>query len=310
MIPLNPHNTAPQDFDTELFTTLLYPCPDWWLDVHCRRLLQHVKTLAPNLSLDNNVEVSTLRTDVKQSLESLSSDCLPTVVRLEAGLCKTRPEAGTASAAFSLQLRPVPHALKAAVLCLTPYEKPSPHLKIKTLNSYNILAETVSVRDAIQRQGYQKDGYPDALWSNSQGLITETTTANFFIFRNTDDDRIQILTPPTSLCLAGTVRSWLLNVLEALNAEAPHIDVHETPLTWETLSHDHQAFSGAFLTNAVHGIIPVLSIFNPDANIPEAKQSLSFSQDAFCKIHHRLRHHWRSAGLRFAVDYSQENAAK
>ncbi len=254
-------SSKPENNETELFTTLLYPCPDWWLEAHCHRLIQHVNMTATHFSLDSDTNVDTLLADVKQSLESLPVNTLPIVVRLEAGFPSIVTHAEPSCITFSIQLRSLPEPEKAAVLCLTPYEKPQPHLKIKTLNSQNILAETFSVRESVQKQGHLKEGYTEALWVHSQGFITEATTANFFIFRNTDDDRIQILTPPTSLCLAGTVRSWLIT-----SAEALHIDARQTPLTWETLSHNPQGFSGAFLTNAVHGIIPVQGIFNPAAN--------------------------------------------
>jgi branched-subunit amino acid aminotransferase/4-amino-4-deoxychorismate lyase len=105
------------------------------------------------------------------------------------------------------------------------------------------------------------EDYDDILLLNHSNHITEASTANFFAF-----DASGCLRTPDPLrdgCLPGITRQQVLEM-----AKAQNIPIRQEPLDIREVSD----FSGAFLTNAVQGLIPIKQIDASELPWPQATQ--------------------------------------
>ena len=135
---------------------------------------------------------------------------------------------------LSLQLNERPYTLRKA-LPKTPYYLPS------------ILALKAA----------RKNGFDDILWLNSQRELTETSTANLFLIKETKQI-IEVLTPCVdSGIVAGTMRKTIIDLLRN-----HHISVQEKKLFEKDLS----TISAAFTTSSIKGLIPITTIGNYPMN--------------------------------------------
>lgn len=110
--------------------------------------------------------------------------------------------------------------------------------RAKTGNYLNNMLGLIEARNA---------GAEDALFLNSEGHLTEATTANVWIV-----ERGRVLTPPIGEgLLAGITRDWLLGTLPATK-----IPVSETTIDLDRLLKADEVF----LSGTVKGIMPVTLI--------------------------------------------------
>jgi branched-subunit amino acid aminotransferase/4-amino-4-deoxychorismate lyase len=114
----------------------------------------------------------------------------------------------------------------------------SPLARIKSLNYLDNL---------LAREEGRRSGADEALLLNMRGLLAEASTANLFIVHDGE-----LTTPPVSDgALPGITRGAVLEL-----ARGAGIAARESSLTLDAL---HQA-SEAFLTNAVAGVLPLVSV--------------------------------------------------
>ena len=114
----------------------------------------------------------------------------------------------------------------------------SPLARIKSVNYLDNL---------LAREEGRRAGADEALLLNTQGLLAEASTANLFIARDGG-----LTTPPVSDgALPGITRDAVLELVRDAGIAA-----REASLTLDDL---HQA-NEAFLTNAIAGVLPVVSV--------------------------------------------------
>lgn len=155
-------------------------------------------------------------------------------------------------------LTPAPDALRVAV-CPWRRNEHSPLAGLKCA-SY---AENLVALDWARRQGLD-----ELLFLNTAGQLCEAATANVFVVREG-----VLRTPPAeSGCLAGVMRAMVLQWAPALG-----IPVEECRLGME----DVGSASELMLTNAVHGVMPVVRV-----------GELSFAEGP---VTGRLRDGWRQS---------------
>ncbi len=125
-----------------------------------------------------------------------------------------------------------------AAIASTRRNETSPLARIKSLSYLdNLLAK----REALQA------GADEALLLNTKGSLAESTTANLFVVRTRE-----VVTPPVADgALPGVTRSAVLEL-----AHAARIAASEATLTVDDLRHADEAF----LTNAVAGLLPLVSV--------------------------------------------------
>ena len=95
----------------------------------------------------------------------------------------------------------------------------------------------------------RRAGADDALFLTISGHLSEGTTANIFLVRDSADGVIELATPALDCAiLAGTTRSWLLRW--ASGAGLRPVETWLTP-------HDLAAADEAFVCSSVAGVLPV-----------------------------------------------------
>jgi branched-subunit amino acid aminotransferase/4-amino-4-deoxychorismate lyase len=94
----------------------------------------------------------------------------------------------------------------------------------------------------------ESEGFNDILWSNSEGEITEASTANIF-FMSRDGDNIEFVTPAAhSGILLGITRSTMIGLIKRAGI----------PVKEEIIFADEiPRFDEAFLCSTVRGLVPV-----------------------------------------------------
>ncbi len=94
----------------------------------------------------------------------------------------------------------------------------------------------------------QTEGYDEALFFNSENIITESTTANFIWF---DDKFIVYSTPFKGSCLAGVTLQNLIHGLKKF----------EIPFDWNGLNRANISnVKGCGIISSIRGIVPVRKI--------------------------------------------------
>ena len=116
----------------------------------------------------------------------------------------------------------------------------SPIIQLKTINYLELI---LAKQKAIQ------DGYDDALLCNLNDLITESTTANFFIIKK---DKV-ITAPISDGLLPGIMRTKILSMCQQSNVSYEINSISKKSVV------DCDA---AFLTNCLIGIAPVSQVEN------------------------------------------------
>ena len=97
----------------------------------------------------------------------------------------------------------------------------------------------------------QKAGFDDVLWSNSEGEVTEASTANIF-FVGRDGDVGEIVTPPAnSGLLLGITRNRVIEIIKKTGAEFREAVVYADEIP---------RFDEAFLCSTVRGLVPISRI--------------------------------------------------
>ena len=130
-------------------------------------------------------------------------------------------------------------------------------------------------------------GFDDVLWTNSEGEITEISTANIFLIGR-EGDLVEIATPPAnSGLLLGITRHRIMNLLQ--NAK---IKVTERIITSDELPR----FDEAFVCSTVRGLVPLASIDNH--RLHSTRENAVF--------HHikRLYLTWVQTEVGYAVDWN------
>ncbi|HLD87857.1 MAG TPA: aminotransferase class IV [Candidatus Omnitrophota bacterium] len=126
------------------------------------------------------------------------------------------------------------------------------HARVKSLD-YFLFA------DAYQRAAAL--GFDEALLLNAQGHVFEASRANIFVLHNG-----VLLTPPLgSGCLDGIMRGRVIR--QALRHKIP---VRERSLTAKDVIHS----DGAFITNALIGVMPLASVDGQALKFPDIRLAL------------------------------------
>lgn len=114
------------------------------------------------------------------------------------------------------------------------------------------LLKTANYLDSIsQLVNLPAGSYDDILWCNSEGELTETSSANIFLLGRTGD-LVEIATPGSySGLLEGITRAKITSLL----AEA------KIPVTVRTIYHEEiPRFDEGFVCSSVRGLIPIAQI--------------------------------------------------
>ena len=114
----------------------------------------------------------------------------------------------------------------------------SPLARVKSLNHLDNL---------LAKEEARRAGADEALLLNTRGLLAEASTSNVFLVREG-----KVLTPPVADgALPGITRGAVLEV-----AEEAGVSAREASLTMDDLRRADEAF----LTNAVAGVLPLVSV--------------------------------------------------
>jgi branched-chain amino acid aminotransferase len=115
--------------------------------------------------------------------------------------------------------------------------------KLSNLKTNNYLLNMLAIQHA------KENGFDDAVFLNSRGNICEASSSNMFMIQ-----KGVLFTPALSQgCVAGTKRRELLEKLPGLGFQ-----IEETIITRDMIFEMEEIF----LTNAIHGIRPVICIDN------------------------------------------------
>jgi aminodeoxychorismate lyase len=115
------------------------------------------------------------------------------------------------------------------------------HDPLSTLKTSNKLVNIMAMREAERAEVH------DAVLLNGKGFATETSSSNLFVFLGP-----KLYTPPPSSgCLSGITRAYILELAVELGIETTQED-----LEYERL----KSCGGIFLTNSVREIQPVKSL--------------------------------------------------
>lgn len=130
--------------------------------------------------------------------------------------------------------------LKMINVCISKMRK-DPNNPLNYIKSSNYLQNIIAKVDAKKR------GFDDAIFLNTNGFITETTTSNIFIVNNSG-----IVTPEVSCgLLEGITRSFIIYLARSIK-----IPVGQGKLTYKDIARANEIF----LTNSISAIIPVASV--------------------------------------------------
>jgi len=143
------------------------------------------------------------------------------------------------------------------------------------------------LKSILALQKAEKAGYQDVLWSNSDGEITEATTANIF-FMEREGDNVSFVTPShQSGILMGITRQKVIELLQFSK-----IPVYEQVIFVDELP----KYDEAFICSTVRGLIPV-------NRIDSHKMHTSRDKAVFRHIQ-RLFNTWVETQLGHRVDWA------
>lgn len=249
-LPEDTHTPRQCDFPVSLlsgfaaYTTFKLPITQKWYQAHFDRLKHDALFLGLEWPYSSN--------DLYEQVISLASKNEP-VIRLTA-------YADVAHFSELFQKRTTPCHL---LLSNRP-EPPTPIavLKLKTISYSRIfptiklagIGEVVHLKRTVLQEGYQ-----DILFTNQEDHITEASTANFFAIDASGT--IHTANPERDGCLPGITRRQVLEC-----AEQNHLSISPDPLS------KSQTYMGAFLTNAVQGLVPIQQIDQQILPWPEETQ--------------------------------------
>jgi branched-chain amino acid aminotransferase len=136
-------------------------------------------------------------------------------------------------------------------------------------------------------------GFDDVLWSNSEGEVTEASTANIFFIGRTGD-AVDICTPPAhSGILEGITRNTVLGLLKKASINAV-----------ESVVYDDQIFrfDEAFVCSTVRGLVPIAKV---------GRHKLHTSRDtSIFRQFERLYLTWVETQVGERVDWNTGKSAK
>lgn len=214
-----------------VYTSFRWPLPERWLAAHLARLHHDAAALGIPLALG----LSELQEALAQvpGGQAIRMTVLPEITGFP-DLFDTEVQASRVLLSCRTLLPPSPKALK---LKIELYESPLANLK------HGSLGETL----ALKRRAILA-GYDDVLRVDPRGHILEAATANIFFIQGQ-----MLLTPDPALtpCLPGIMRAQVLNAAEPLG-----ILCRERTFSLSELDRT----DGAFLTNAVQGLVRVAAI--------------------------------------------------
>lgn len=230
------------------YTTFRLPISRKIFEAHCLRLQENAEALG--LLWPYSCDL------LYQQIQTLAPPQEP-VIRLTAYPEVTTFGALLEQASFSCKLllstRSLP-ALSSAPLSLKTicYTPPCPSIK------WVGIGETLR-----QKRLARQAGYDDILLINHRERITEASTANFFVI--SQDGVLCTPHPERDGCLPGITRQKVLMLADTL----------EIPCSSEPLNAtDIPLYAGAFLTNAVQGLVPVGRIDEHPLSWPEKAQAI------------------------------------
>ncbi len=210
-----------------VFTTFRWPLTPVGLLAHLHRLQQNARTLEFGLETDLNRLVINLTALMTQASPLTKKNWGPVIRLTVMDSLKTETQAQ-----MLVSSRPLPDIpVLGSRLKTVVFEKLFPTVK------YGRLAKAFSLRDEVQTQGFD-----DALWQNTQGLVTESTTANVW---GVSQGTLYTPDPEANGCLPGITREQIIKQAKGLN-----IPVVIASVSLEQL----KALDACFLSNAVMGV--------------------------------------------------------
>ena len=212
------------------------------------RLEHHLERLRGGARL-LGIAVPPTLTDVPGIVRELTQRCGIEDARVRLTLT-AGPDGGQPS--LLIQVRPAtdyPESLYqrgiSAVVASVRRNETSPLARIKSLNCLD---------NILTREEARRAGADQALFLNTRGRLAEGSTSNFFLIRDSE-----LLTPPVEDgALPGVTRGAVLEL-----ARDAGIAIRETSLTLDDLRRADEAF----LTNAVGGVLPLVSVDGADIGV-------------------------------------------
>ncbi|MFK7825672.1 MAG: aminotransferase class IV [Oligoflexales bacterium] len=143
------------------------------------------------------------------------------------------------------------------------------------------------LRSILAMEKAKKEGFSDAMWSNSAGELTEASTANiFFIGRH--GDYVSVSTPSVqSGILKGITRATVISLLKKAG-----IPVEETIIYKDELA----KYDEAFLCSTVKGLVPLAQI--------NSHQFHTVRKNSIFRHINRLYHSWVASEIGYYVDWN------
>jgi branched-subunit amino acid aminotransferase/4-amino-4-deoxychorismate lyase len=233
-----------------IYTTLKMPCSEQVIDWHLQRLKKDCKAMGLSWRYKDHWIMKQLKTLFQAEKPVFR---LSVCADLEGYSAFYTSETALPSRLF-LSSRPAsPTPQKGLHLKTVAHQRSMPTIK------HTAMAETI-----LQKRQAQQAGFDDILLMNGQGHACETSTANIFLIK-----KMSLITPEPVRdgCLPGIIRQQVLT-----GAQNQQILMDTDPITLETL----KASDGAFLSNAVQGLVAIQSINKHSLPWPdEAKRLLT-----------------------------------
>lgn len=229
-----PSLSASHLYGYQVYTSFCLPLPERWLSAHLTRLFNDAKALDIDYACDRAL-LSECLLNLHRPEQPVNRLSLMADVRQYSAFYETSSLPGQLILSRRSAPPPSDQPLR---LNSVGRQKYLPHLKLGEMT------ETIHRKRLVH-----KNGDDDLLWINHRGNVCEASSANvFFIHKG------GLLTPDPERdgCLPGITRYRVLEIAE--NHNFADCTVRSIPLdVLETMD-------GAFLTNAVQGIISVNSI--------------------------------------------------
>jgi branched-subunit amino acid aminotransferase/4-amino-4-deoxychorismate lyase len=236
-----------------VYTTFRWPLPHRWWIAHIERLSSNARALA--------LDWPFREADLRNAITQIAQPERP-ILRLTAFASPDSYGELFQNAPLPVRLwlnaRPMPQSPIVPLNLKTEiYKRPLPLIK------QGSMVESIHLKREAQVEGID-----DVLFTSKAGTIRETSTANIFGIL---DGKLHTPSPERDGCLPGITRLQVQALAETLGI--PYSE-SQAIFTTELLQAD-----GAFLTNAVQGIIPVAGINGKQlAWIPQASAILETLQ--------------------------------
>ena len=143
------------------------------------------------------------------------------------------------------------------------------------------------LRSILALKKAKAEGFHDVIWSNSEGEITEATTANIF-FIGRQGDLVEVVTPSVqSGLLKGITRQTVIDLLGQGGIPVEEVIVDENELA---------RFDEAFVCSTVRGLVPVNKI--------NSHQFYTLRKESVWHHINRLYQSWVAHEVGYEVDWN------